>query len=216
MMNTNKYRSIYLIIFVSLAFLVAACTSEMQAATQEVQVSVPTVIVQQYVTQVVATAAAPAPTAVPAKPTAQVINTTGYDPLSEPIYYPIMGCVASRLHVGDRAFVAYGAGTNGIHYSEDIGDAPIFRRLYPGEIMEVIDGPYCERDSVVWKVFALIDEQVGFVGEGNGDYYWLLPLPPGDKTLYEQYEKDEKLRQLFSGGLPPFQAPRGACGKRKK
>ena len=134
--------------------------------------------------------------------------------MSAPIYYPIMGCVASRMHVGERAFVAYGAETNGIHYSQEIGDAPIYRHLYPGEIMEIVDGPYCERGAIVWKVFALADEQVGFVGEGNGDVYWLLPLPPGEKSLYKQHQEQEVLSRLFGGKFPVYKPPPGTCNRK--
>ncbi|MBN1147340.1 MAG: hypothetical protein JXA78_08790 [Anaerolineales bacterium] len=216
-MNRTKQRPFFLVVMISVALVFTACTPEMQAASPEVEVVVPTVIIQQYVTQVVATALPPESTAVPAAPATQAANpvSVGWDPLSAPIYYPIIGCVASRLYVGDRAFVAYGADNNSIYQSQEIGDAPIFRHLYPGEIMEIIDGPFCERGAVVWQVFALIDEQVGFVAEGNGEVYWLLPLPPGGESLYEAYHKattqEEILKQLFGGRTPIFRPAGGTC-----
>lgn len=216
MFITDKKRPLYLVITISVLLIATACGADMRAASQgaaqEVQSSAPTVIIQQLVTQVVATSVPVEATPVP--PTVapvQVVNT-GWDPLSAPIYYPMMGCVASRLYVGDRAFAAYGADRNGLHYSEDIGDAPIFRHMVPGEIMEIIDGPYCERGAVVWKVFALADEQVGFVAEGDGGTYWLLPLPPTDTSAYEEFTDASSLGHIFSQGLQFNKSARG-CTK---
>ena len=44
------------------------------------------------------------------EPTATLWPTLAgtYDPYSMPIWYPIEGCPASRLHIGDRATVTYG------------------------------------------------------------------------------------------------------------
>jgi hypothetical protein len=216
MFITDKKKTLYLAITISVLLIATACGADMRAASQgadqEVQVSAPTVIIQQLVTQVVATSLPVEPTPIP--PTAapvQYVNT-GWDPFSVPIYYPMMGCVASRLYVGDRAFAAYGADRNGIHYSQDIGDAPIFRHLAAGEIMELIDGPYCERGAVVWKVFALADEQVGFVAEGDGSTYWLLPMPPTNESAYEDFKDAGSLDHIFSQGFQ-FQKSARGCTK---
>jgi hypothetical protein len=142
----------------------------------------PTVVVVQYVTQVVATptpaaaTAVPLPTAAPAAQAAQI----GFDPFTVPIYYPLKGCsIASRLHVGDRAVVAdTRGGTLGLHMTADVGDSPIFRKLVPGEIVDIVGGPFCRTESLVWEVFT-VEQEHGFLSEGNGNSYWVLPSGEG-------------------------------------
>lgn len=138
----------------------------------------PTVVIVQYVTQVVATVT-PAPPAVdtPVPPTqAAPASAGGYDPFSVEPYYPLTGCqVASRLHVGDVAFVATGGEVYGIHYSRNVGFAPIARKLTPGETLFIIGDPTCNRNGLVWEVLADADDTRGFVLEGNGESYWILP-----------------------------------------
>ena len=136
----------------------------------------PTVIIVQYVTQVVATVTPqpPAgPTAVP--PTKPAPAASGFDPYSVKPYYPISGCVASRLHPGDVAFVATGGEQMGIHYSRDVGFSPIARSLVPGELLYIIDNATCNRNGLVWEVLADSDNTHGFVIEGDGETYWVMP-----------------------------------------
>lgn len=135
----------------------------------------PTVVIVQYVTQVVATITPAPPTATPLPPTAQPARI-GYDPYSVAIYFPLTGCqIASRLHVADRAVVGDTRnGTLALHMSANIGSAPIFRKLEPGEVLEVIGGPFCRDGVLVWEVM-IGEEERGFVAEGDGNYYWLLP-----------------------------------------
>lgn len=169
-----------LILLMLLGSFIAGCGALSQEAAAPANLN-PTVVIVQYVTQVVATVTPSPPTATPLPPTAVTIKT-GFDPFSVPIYYPLMGCpVASRIHVGDRVFVANDrGGTLGLHYSANVGYAPIIRKLSPGEILDVIDGPYCQTLSLVWKVIAPSDGRLGYVSEGNGNEYWLLPL--GEKV----------------------------------
>jgi hypothetical protein len=173
MVKTEKKRPFFLLLAIGLLLVAYGCTSV--APNQPAQIVYPTVMITQYVTQIVATVTPQGPAPTPAPPTPRPVNT-GFDPYSVPIYYPLMFCpVASRLHVGDKAFVANGGDALGLHQSQDIGYAPIFRKLDPGEILDVIDGPYCQRLSLVWEVLTQ-DEQVGYVAEGDGNVYWLLPL----------------------------------------
>lgn len=173
------YRSAKLALLTLLgAVLLLAAGCAGAGSQAQPQVVYPTVVIVQYVTQVVATIT-PAPPVTPAPPAtakpAVSSGVVGYDPASQDIYYPLMGCqVASRLHVGERAFVANGGGQIGLHYTKDIGDAPIYRKLAAGEELDVIGGPFCERQSLVWKVIAS-DGQEGFAPEGNGNTYWLMP-----------------------------------------
>lgn len=165
----------------------------------------PTVVLVQYVTQVVATVTPAPPTMTSPPPTERPAMRTGYDPYSVETYYPLMGCgVASRLHVGERAYVADNRnGTLGLHMSGNIGDAPIFRELDGGEILDLVEGPYCQAGSLVWGVMTS-DEQKGFVAEGNGDAYWLLPMGEKVDKAVIKLAKSQQLRL----GMPKFCPPR--------
>jgi hypothetical protein len=173
MVKMNKKKPVLLLLVISLIIVAYGCTSA--APNQPAQIVYPTVIITQYVTQIVATVTPQGPVPTPVPPTAQPVRT-GFDPYSVPIYYPLMFCpVASRIHVGDKVFVANGGETLGLHQTTDIGYAPIYRKLVPGEILDVIDGPYCQRKALAWEVLTT-DEEVGYVAEGDGEIYWLLPL----------------------------------------
>lgn len=193
----NKGLWILIVVTTSLSLVISACVGSASQPAQEVQVVYPTVLVTQIVQQIVAT---PTATSLPA-PTEAVrvvapAASTGWDPFAVPIYYPIRGCFASRLHVGDVAFVANGAGAMGIHQTQDIGYSPIWRHLDPGELMDVIDGPWCDRGALTWKV-ATADGYIGYVPEGDGNVYWLLPMSP----VTDQVLSDEELElRMF---LPP-------------
>lgn len=136
----------------------------------------PTVVIVQYVTQIVATVT-PAPAVTPIPPTKPApAPSGGYDPFAVDPYYPLSGCqMASRLRVGDVAFVAAGGEQFGIHYSKDVGFSPIDRKLASGELLYILDGPTCNRNGLVWEVLADADDSRGYVIEGNGETYWLLP-----------------------------------------
>lgn len=169
-----------------IAAVAGACAPAPTQAPVQTQLVYPTIIITQFVTQVVATPTiTPIPT--PTKPV-QVITSapnTGWDPLKVNIYYPLKGCVASRLHRNDVAFVSSGA--IGLYVSPDIGDAPTFRELEPGELIDIESDPQCVNNMIVWKV-GTADQMVGYAAEGNGQTYWLLPMPP---TTDEVITKEE-------------------------
>jgi hypothetical protein len=200
MSQRKKKGLVVLGVILSLALLVSACAQTMSSSDQGQQVVYPTVLVKQFVTQVVATPTV-APTPIPEEPVPAVVAKPAangeWDPYSAPIYYPIPGCVASRLHKGDVAFVANGAGTMSIFQTKDIGFAPIYRHLNAGELMDIIQGPWCDRGAVTWKI-ASADGYVGFVPEGDGSVYWLLPMPPDTDRVLSKEEL--RIRQLVLPG----------------
>lgn len=160
-----------------LAGLMLALAGCAGAATPAQPVINPTIVIVQYVTQVVATITPAPPVATPVPATQKPPASTGFDPYSVQPYFPLKGCaVASRLSVGDMAYVAIGQEQFGIHYSRDVGFSPIARKLVPGEILYIIDNATCNRNGLVWKVLADSDDTIGFVLEGNGEVYWLMPL----------------------------------------
>ncbi len=169
------------VIALSIFLFVSACLTVAPRSTQPAQVVYPTIVITQYVTQVVATPTitpTPLPTSASNQTPAEV--KVGWDPYTVEIYYPVVGCVASRLHEGDVAYVA----NQGVDLlqSKDIGYAPSFRALVPGEMVDVTKGPWCSNGSLMWKV-TTTDGLKGFAAEGNGEIYWLLPMPPGTDSV---------------------------------
>ena len=196
-MTRNKMRGLVMaIIGLSLFLFVPACLTIAPRATPAVQVVYPTVVITQYVTQVVAT-----PTITPIPPPTSVSNQTpavinaGWDPYTVAIYYPIVGCVASRLHEGDVAFVA----NEGLEMfqTKDILYAPAYRTLSPGELVDIEKGPWCSDGNLIWKV-SDADGQEGFLPEGNGSMYWLLPMPPGTEFTTKVENENESWLDYLS------------------
>lgn len=61
---------------------------------------------------------------------------------------------------------------------EEPGDNETFiGKIYPGEWMEIIDGPYCGGNTTWWKVKAINSGLTGWTMEGNAEYYYLVPAP---------------------------------------
>ena len=163
--------------FVVLASLILILTGCAGAPTAPQPPANPTVIIVQYVTQVVATVTPAPPSPPTTAPTPKVLTAGGFDPYSVEPYYPIYDCaMASRLHVGDVAFVASGADSLNIHISRNVGFAPVVRKLTPGELLYITEEATCNRNGLVWGVVADADFANGFVLEGNGENYWLLPF----------------------------------------
>ncbi len=158
----------------------SACAGEPQPVDETE--APPVVHVTQYITQVVATSPPATLTPVPTFTSAAPPAYSGWDPLAAPIYYPLMGCNASRLYVGDRAFVAYVSGVAGIYMGKNIYYDPLIRKPLAGEIVEIIDGPWCRQNVLIWQVLVLADEREAFMPEGDGKEYWLLPMQPYTPT----------------------------------
>ncbi len=196
MNKKHQISSLLLAVLLSFGLLISACVGSAVQSTQEPQVVNPTVLITRLVTQIVATPTI-TPTSGPTQPAAVVapISTGGWDPFSVKIYYPIGGCVASRLYEDDIAFVANGGGLIGLHMSKDIGDSPQFRYLVNGEMLEIRKGPWCTRGALVWQV-GTPEGEIGYVPEGNGETYWLLPMPPETASIYP--EQNDKLKQFIN------------------
>lgn len=138
-----------------------------------------TVVVTKVITLIVPPTETPIVTDVPVvtltpSPTVPPIAAGTYDPYSVQIYYPIEGCPASRLHIGDRATVTIGGGPNAIRFGANTHYDNIIGHAQEGEGMLIVDGPYCYENWIVWQVDTDGGLQ-GFTPEGNGDEYWLIP-----------------------------------------
>lgn len=185
-----------IVVITSLSILLSACVGSSQGSSQPEQRSYPTLFITPVVTQVVATRSAPTPT-FEEESTPTPMMSSSYDPYMARIYYPIRGCVASRLHIGDSAFVASTSGQMGIYPSTDIDFAPLVRNVELGEAFLIVDGPWCQKNTLIWRVKTTNEEDSiektggsleweieNYVPEGNGNEYWLLPLQsnPGIAT----------------------------------
>jgi hypothetical protein len=173
-MMRRKSKMQILLAIASLHLLLAAC---IQAPATPQVVTPPVVIITQVVTEVIPPTPAPAtatlaPTATPEPPTV----TPTFNPVNAPIYYPLPDCVASRLHVGDKAVVTTAGGANGIRYGRDLAEATVFAYAQPGATLDIVSGPWCSRGWIVWMVRTQ-DGNVGYTPEGDGNEYFLLPAP---------------------------------------
>lgn len=173
-MVRNKPIRLAFFAIVASQLLLTACTGG--AATPLAPPVRPTILVTQVIVQITAT---PLPTDTPSPPTPTPVPTSTplWDPFSVPIYFPLMNCIASRLHEKDTAFVSWAAGIVGVYVSRDIPWAPLKRYAQPGELFFINRGPWCVDGVLMWKVFDA-DGEEGFVPEGDGNTYFLLPAPP--------------------------------------
>lgn len=180
MAKTPKILLIVVLLF-GLALFASACVASGQPPAPASQAN-PTYFITQYVTQVVATAptSTPDPTLTPSPwPT----PTLEWDPFSAPVHYPLTGCAGSRIQKGGMAFVAQtNAAITKIFSSPSPEDNPGMRPLLVGEILYIMDGAWCENKMLIWQVYAMSDKKIGFVVEGDGMTYYLLPMSPSEPT----------------------------------
>lgn len=196
MIKKHQKASLLLAALLSLGLLISACVGTAVQTPQEPQAVSPTILITRLVTQIVATpTVTPTPGPTPVVKDTVTVLVSDWDPFAVKIYYPIGGCVASRLYEDDIAFVADGGGLIGLHMSKDIGDSPIFRYLVAGELLQIRKGPWCTRGAIVWQV-GTPEGEVGYVPEGDGENYWLLPMPPDTASVYP--EQNDKLKQLLN------------------
>jgi hypothetical protein len=173
MLRGAKKARVYLMFLLALPMLLPACI-QITAPTQQVATP-PIVVITQVVTEMIPPTPLPVtPTIAPSATALPPTITPTWDPLSAPIYYPIKDCVASRLHVGDKAMVSFVGGANGIRYGLDLSESTIVGYAQPGAILVIQNGPWCSRGWLVWLV-KTADGLVGYTPEGDGNSYWLLP-----------------------------------------
>jgi len=66
-------------------------------------------------------------------------------------------------------------GSNGIRYGGDLTEETVFAYAQPGDVLEIVDGPFCSHGWIVWYV-RTGDGQTGYTPEGDGSNYWLFPV----------------------------------------
>ncbi len=183
-MKIKHPKKIFILIFTGVLFMITvACSFSVFSEPTATSVPPVTVVVTQVITEVASPTQQIQVTNTPEntiEPTATLWPTLAgtYDPYSMPIWYPIEGCPASRLHIGDRATVTYGGGPNAIRFGADVHYDTAIGYAEEGEGMVITDGPWCYYNWIVWLVKT--DGGVeGFTPEGNGEEYWLLPEEKG-------------------------------------
>jgi hypothetical protein len=179
----NRKKWVYLIALISLFLSALACRIEgpriVLEETNETPTPVPTMVITQVVTEIVVPPTnTPSQATQPPVDTPESLATPTWDPLSAPIYYPLPDCVASRLHLQDKAFVSLVGGGNAIRTDTDLrSDTNIVVYAKPGDVLTIISGPVCSDGHIVWFVETQ-DGWRGYTPEGNGNEYWLFPVGP--------------------------------------
>ena len=179
MINKMKRTRSFMLVILGVILTLTSCA---QSPDIEAQFEEQVVVITQVATQIIVPTNPPA-TATPvptATPSTEYISTGGFDPFSAPIYYPLTGCSASRLHVGDTAYVAYSGGLVGLYRTKSLSFEPNLRYPEIFEEAEIVDGPYCNDGWIFWEVAIPNSNDdnalTGWYPEGNGSEYFLLPL----------------------------------------
>jgi len=91
---------------------------------------------------------------------------------------PCPSAPESRLHVGDQAYVGYEPPLpNRVREKPNWDTGRVIGRIFPGETVEILEGPVCNNQVVWWKVQSLEKELVGWTAEGDSQDYWLMRMP---------------------------------------
>ncbi len=83
----------------------------------------------------------------------------------------------SRMHIGVNARIALNPPKSQRVRDEASTESKIIGYMEPGEEFEVLGGPECVNDWVWWRVRSMETGLKGWTAEGDGDTYWLEPLP---------------------------------------
>ena len=196
MLRANKVVHISLVVVMVLLIGLSACD---QTTYTDMHVEPEMVVVTKVVTEVyVPTVPTSTPTPVPTETPAPVAVSSGWNPYAVPIYYPIIGCAASRLHLGDTALIVYSGGRIGLYFEKNVDFNPILKYPPAGTEVNIIDGPWCDEDMLLWKVSIYEGEAEieGYFPEGDGEEYWLLPLAPAPHPE-EWYETRARVMPVF-------------------
>jgi serine/threonine protein kinase len=92
-------------------------------------------------------------------------------------WQPCPAAYASRLHVGDRAYISYNPPLPNRVRSQPGLSGAILGALQVGEKMQIIGGPVCANNWIWWRVSSLEQNLSGWTAEGDEKDYWLVPLP---------------------------------------
>jgi hypothetical protein len=190
----NNTRIVMLVILI-LMIVISSCAQSPDIEAQFVEPEEQVVVITQIATQIVIPTNPPStPTPIPTStPSIEYVSSGGFDPFSAEIYYPLTGCSASRLHIGDTAYIAHSGGLVGLYKNKGLAFEPNLNYPELGSEVEIIDGPSCNEGWIYWKV-AMPNTQadnyeVGYYPEGNGSDYFLLPLVINPKPTMDLFSQ---------------------------
>jgi hypothetical protein len=103
----------------------------------------------------------------------------GKDFWLEPLYSykPCSDAPASRLQIGDTAMVVYFPDDPNRVRSKSSKSGEHLGWLYPGDFVEILDGPECGNNMVWWKVRVDTNGLTGWTAEGDNSNYWIVLVP---------------------------------------
>lgn len=93
------------------------------------------------------------------------------------VWQPCPNTYSSRLHKGDRAYVAFDPPLANRVRSGPSSSARIEGLIQPGDEVKILEDPACANNWIWWKVSAHNGNLVGWTSEGDMENYWLVPLP---------------------------------------
>jgi len=112
------------------------------------------------------------------------VSTITYTPTPAPTqtatqgsWYPCAGTYASRLHIGNLAYVSNDPPQRNRVRSQPDVNAQILGYIEPGTEVEIIAGPRCANAMIWWKVNEPSNGLEGWTSEGDQQNYWLVPKP---------------------------------------
>ncbi len=164
----TKRALIYLVFIILL--LTSGCATPTPMVVIVTQLVPQTVIVTQLVIKEVTPI--PSPTSIP-----QITPTITSAVSDFDFYYPFTDsqCGLSIVHVGDRVYVNYGGTTNALRSTPDTKlPTNVIGYAVQGEVLDVVDGPICNYNLIMWKVKTSYD-LTAWTAEGNGTDFWLIP-----------------------------------------
>ncbi len=78
--------------------------------------------------------------------------------------------------MGGRAYLSFDPPYPNIVRSQPTRNAKELGKIYPGEEVEILDGPQCANKMVWWLVRSLKTGLTGWTSEGDSEKYWLVPM----------------------------------------
>ena len=112
------------------------------------------------------------------------------------IYFPLPGCAASRLHLGDVGIVTADGGN---HIRSEPNTNPsdnIVGHADQGAYINVIGGPECNYGWMLWEVASSAGER-GWIAETDGKVFWIEPFPTKNACTGSQSSSLEKGMDAF-------------------
>lgn len=83
----------------------------------------------------------------------------------------------SQLRIGNKAYVSFDPPDPNTVRGKPGKESNALGKIYPGEEVEILDGPSCKDSLVWWKVRSTKTGLIGWTAEGDYKNYWIIPKP---------------------------------------